>query len=63
MFLTKLRSLSLKTLQNLLEWINSELAEKRIVVREIDEDLYDGQILSILMGNVLFKTENICIKM
>lgn len=36
-------------MNNLLEWINDELAEKRIVVRDIDEDLYDGQILSILM--------------
>ena len=39
-----------QTLQNLLEWINRELAEKRIVVRDLEEDLYDGQILSILMG-------------
>ncbi|CAB4010794.1 Alpha-parvin [Paramuricea clavata] len=36
-------------MNNLLEWINSELAEKRIVVRDLEEDLYDGQILSILM--------------
>lgn len=45
----------LLNLQDLLEWINNELAEKRIVVRDIDEDLYDGQILSILMGNTVNK--------
>ncbi|XP_074607464.1 beta-parvin-like [Acropora palmata] len=33
----------------LLNWINDELSELRIVLRDIKEDLYDGQILAILM--------------
>ena len=33
-----------------MDWINDELSELRIVVRNITEDLYDGQILAILMG-------------
>lgn len=34
----------------LLDWINDELSEQRIVLRDITEDLYDGQILAVLMG-------------
>jgi parvin len=33
----------------LLEWLNEVLADKRIVVRDVEEDLYDGLILSHLM--------------
>lgn len=33
----------------LLDWINDELSDLRIVLRNITEDLYDGQILAILM--------------
>ncbi|EDO28185.1 predicted protein [Nematostella vectensis] len=40
--------MQLKTV--LLEWINEELADKRIVVRNVEEDLYDGLILAHLMG-------------
>lgn len=29
----------------LIEWINDELAEQRIIVKNIEEDLYDGQVL------------------
>lgn len=29
----------------LVEWINDELAEQRIIVQSIEEDLYDGQVL------------------
>ncbi|XP_073251110.1 beta-parvin-like [Porites lutea] len=39
----------------LLDWINDELSELRIVLRDITEDLYDGQILAMLMeklGNI-----------
>ncbi|XP_048578393.1 alpha-parvin [Nematostella vectensis] len=39
--------MQLKTV--LLEWINEELADKRIVVRNVEEDLYDGLILAHLM--------------
>lgn len=34
----------------LIEWINDELAAQRIIVKFIDEDLYDGQILQKLLG-------------
>lgn len=33
----------------LVDWINDELAEHRIIVQNIDEDLYDGQVLQILL--------------
>lgn len=29
----------------LIDWINDELAEQRIIVKNIEEDLYDGQVL------------------
>lgn len=29
----------------LIDWINDELAEQRIIVKDIEEDLYDGQVL------------------
>ena len=34
----------------LIEWINDELAEQRIIVKDITEDLYDGQVLQKLLG-------------
>ena len=33
-----------------MDWINDVLADLRILVRDLTEDLYDGQILAILMG-------------
>ncbi|XP_022237318.1 beta-parvin-like [Limulus polyphemus] len=33
----------------LIEWINDELANQRIIVKDIEEDLYDGQILQKLL--------------
>ncbi|KAI4493076.1 hypothetical protein M0802_009626 [Mischocyttarus mexicanus] len=33
----------------LLEWINDELANQRIIVKDIVEDLYDGQVLQKLL--------------
>lgn len=43
--------------QILIEWINDELVEERIIVNNIEEDLYDGQVLhklwEKLTGNVL----------
>lgn len=33
----------------LIEWINDELASQRIIVKDISEDLYDGQILQKLL--------------
>lgn len=35
-------------LQVLIEWINDELVEDRIIVTDIEEDLYDGQVLQKL---------------
>lgn len=34
----------------LIEWINDELADQRIIVKDITEDLYDGQVLQKLLG-------------
>lgn len=33
----------------LIEWINDELAKQRIIVKDIGEDLYDGQVLQKLL--------------
>ncbi|XP_039287577.1 beta-parvin isoform X2 [Nilaparvata lugens] len=33
----------------LTEWINDELAEQRIIVKDLEEDLYDGQVLQKLL--------------
>lgn len=33
----------------LIDWINDELADQRIIVKDIEEDLYDGQILQKLL--------------
>lgn len=32
-------------LQILIDWINDELADQRIIVKNIEDDLYDGQVL------------------
>ncbi|XP_036373637.1 beta-parvin-like isoform X1 [Megalops cyprinoides] len=32
----------------LIDWINSELQEERIIVKDLEEDLYDGQVLQKL---------------
>ncbi len=34
----------------LLAWVNDTLEERRIVVRDIIEDMYDGQVLGELLG-------------
>ena len=34
----------------LLDWINDVLADDRIIVKDIEEDLFDGQILQKLIG-------------
>lgn len=40
----------------LIEWINDELADQRIIVKDIVEDLYDGQVLQKLLGmNIYMK--------
>ena len=35
----------------LLDWINDELAEQRIIVTDLEEDMFDGQILQKLIGS------------
>ena len=35
-------------LEVLIDWINDELADQRIIVKNIEEDLYDGQVLQKL---------------
>ncbi|GLV32115.1 parvin [Carabus blaptoides fortunei] len=39
----------LELIQVLIEWINDELAEQRIIVKNLEEDLYDGQVLQKLL--------------
>lgn len=34
----------------LLDWINDELADHRIIVKDMEEDMYDGQVLQKLVG-------------
>lgn len=38
------------SLQVLIDWINSELEEDRIIVKDLEEDCYDGQVLQKLFG-------------
>jgi len=38
-----------KLIRVLIDWINDELAADRIIVQDIEEDLYDGQVLQKLM--------------
>ncbi|XP_064489009.1 uncharacterized protein LOC135400924 isoform X2 [Ornithodoros turicata] len=39
----------------LIEWINDELASQRIIVKDIEEDLYDGQVLQKLLEKLTEK--------
>ena len=34
----------------LLRWINDILEDRRILVRHIQEDIYDGQVLAEMLG-------------
>lgn len=36
--------------QALIDWINGVLVEERIIVKQLEEDLYDGQVLQKLLG-------------
>ncbi|KAL1116959.1 hypothetical protein AAG570_004287 [Ranatra chinensis] len=33
----------------LIDWLNNELAEQRIIIKDLEEDLYDGQVLQKLL--------------
>lgn len=39
--------------QVLIDWINNELEEERIIVKNLEEDLYDGQVLQKLFGKIV----------
>ncbi|CAH0385037.1 unnamed protein product [Bemisia tabaci] len=39
----------------LIEWINDELADQRIIVKDIEEDLYDGQVLQKLLEKLTYE--------
>lgn len=39
-------------LKTLTEWVNNELASERIIVQEIEEDLFDGLVLAKLIGKI-----------
>lgn len=36
----------------LVDWINDMLADQRIIVKFLEEDLYDGQVLQKLLGKI-----------
>lgn len=38
------------SLQVLIDWINDVLVGERIIVKDLAEDLYDGQVLQKLFG-------------
>ena len=40
--------------QVLIDWINNELEEERIIVKDLEEDLYDGQVLQKLFGKRIY---------
>lgn len=40
----------------LIDWINDVLVGERIIVKDLAEDLYDGQVLQKLFGNLTFDT-------
>jgi len=42
-------------IQVLIDWVNNELVDQRIIVKDIQEDLFDGQVLQKLLeklGNI-----------
>ncbi|KAJ8245704.1 hypothetical protein GJAV_G00273590 [Gymnothorax javanicus] len=43
----------------LIDWINSELAEERIIVKDLEEDLYDGQVLQKLIERLSGRRLNV----
>lgn len=38
----------------LIDWINDVLVGERIIVKDLAEDLYDGQVLQKLFGKLTF---------
>ncbi|KAG5830487.1 hypothetical protein ANANG_G00311150 [Anguilla anguilla] len=46
-------------LKVLIDWINSELVEERIIVKDLEEDLYDGQVLQKLFETLSGRKLNV----
>ncbi|CAL8260965.1 unnamed protein product [Merluccius merluccius] len=46
-------------LKVLIDWINSELEEERIIVKDLEEDCYDGQVLQKLFEKLWGKKLNV----
>ena len=42
----------------LIEWMNKELIDERILVRDIEADLYDGQVLQKLLEKLTSSSLN-----
>ena len=47
-------------LQTLLKWINDVLEERRVIVRDIVEDIFDGQVLGELLCEYVFVCVCVC---
>ncbi|XP_041965423.1 beta-parvin isoform X1 [Alosa sapidissima] len=43
----------------LIDWVNSELVEDRIIVKDLEEDLYDGQVLQKLFEKLSQRKLNV----
>ncbi|KAG9328664.1 hypothetical protein JZ751_011522 [Albula glossodonta] len=43
----------------LIDWINNELEEDRIIVKDLEEDLYDGQVLQKLFEKLSGRKLNV----
>lgn len=46
-------------LKVLIDWINNELVEERIIVKDLEEDLYDGQVLQKLFEKLSQRKLNV----
>ena len=49
-------------MQVLIDWINDVLVGERIIVKDLAEDLYDGQVLQKLFGTNPSKTPLLCLQ-
>uniref|UniRef100_A0A8C9SWK6 Parvin, beta n=1 Tax=Scleropages formosus TaxID=113540 RepID=A0A8C9SWK6_SCLFO len=45
--------------QVLIDWVNNELEEERIIVKDLEEDLYDGQVLQKLFEKLSGRKLNV----
>nr|CDS27526.1 peptidase Clp (S14 family) [Hymenolepis microstoma] len=55
---SKEQPLITELIQKLIEWINKELIDERILVRDIEADLYDGQVLQKLIEKLTGESLN-----